>query len=155
VVVAAVLVLGLASAVTLGIPRLRRSVLPPVTDAVATIWTAFRTPRQLALIVGGNATVGLLYGYCLVACVLAFGATISFWTATALSVGLGTLSSLIPIPGGGVAVGSVGMSGLLVGLGISTQAAVAITLANQLTVTYLPAIPGWFATRHLLDNDYL
>ena len=155
VVVVAVLVLGLASAVTLGVPRLRRSVLPPVTDAVATIWTAFSTPRQLALIVGGNAAVGLLYGYCLVACVLAFGATISFWTATALSVGLGTLSSLIPIPGGGVAVGSVGMSALLVGLGISTEAAVAITLANQLTVTYLPAIPGWFATRHLLVNDYL
>jgi uncharacterized membrane protein YbhN (UPF0104 family) len=96
-----------------------------------------------------------MYGFCLLACVLAFGATISFWTATALSIGLGTLSSLIPIPGGSAAVGAVGMSGLLVGLGISTEAAVAITLANQLAVTYLPAIPGLFATRHLLIHDYL
>ena len=151
----AVVALGLASAIALGVPRLRRSVLPPVTDAVTTIWTAFRTPRQLALIFGGNAAVGLMYGFCLLACVLAFGATISFWTATALSIGLGTLSSLIPIPGGSAAVGAVGMSGLLVGLGISTEAAVAITLANQLAVTYLPAIPGLFATRHLLIHDYL
>ena len=28
-------------------------------------------------------------------------------------------------------------------------------LANQLAFYYLPAVPGWFATRHLLRRDYL
>lgn len=66
-----------------------------------------------------------------------------------------TLAALIPIPGGGVAVGAVGLSGVLAGLANPPEAAVAITLANQLAVTYLPAIPGWVATRHLLQHHYL
>lgn len=146
---------GVVGAVAFGVPRLRRSVLPPVVDAINTIWTALRTPRQLALIVGGNVAVALLYAFCLLACAHAFGATIDFWTAMAVSIGLGTLSSLVPVPGGSAAVGAVGLSGVLVGLGARTEAAVAITLANQLAVTYLPAIPGWVATRHLLDHGYL
>jgi uncharacterized membrane protein YbhN (UPF0104 family) len=151
----AVVGLGLASAVTLGVPRLRRIVVPPVADALSTIWKAFRTPRQLALLVSGKAAASLLYGFCLLACGLAFGTSISIWTTTALTIALGSLSALIPVPGGGTAVGAVGLSGLLVGLGIHTQTAVAITLTNQLVVTYLPAIPGWFATRHLISGDYL
>jgi uncharacterized membrane protein YbhN (UPF0104 family) len=151
----AVIAVGVASAVTFGVPRLRRIVVPPVVDALSTIWKAFRTPRQLGLLVGGKAAASLLYGYCLVACGLAFGISMSLWTATALTIALGTLSALIPVPGGSAAVGAVGLSGLLVGLGIPAQTAVAITLANQLVVTYLPALPGWFATRHLIDGDYL
>jgi uncharacterized membrane protein YbhN (UPF0104 family) len=146
---------GVVGAVAFGVPRLRRSVLPPVVDAINTIWTALRTPRQLALIVAGNVAVALLYAFCLLACARAFGATIDFWTAMAVSIGLGTLSSLVPVPGGSAAVGAVGLSGVLVGLGVRTEAAVAITLANQLAVTYLPAIPGWVATRHLLNHGYL
>jgi uncharacterized membrane protein YbhN (UPF0104 family) len=99
--------------------------------------------------------VALLYAFCLLACARSFGATIDIWTAMAVSTGLGTLASLIPVPGGSAAVGAVGLSGVMVGLGIRTEAAVAITLANQLTVTYLPAVPGWVATRHLLRHGYL
>jgi hypothetical protein len=32
---------------------------------------------------------------------------------------------------------------------------VAGVLANQLVFYYLPAIPGWFATRDLVRRDYL
>jgi len=73
----------------------------------------------------------------------------------AVSLGVGTLVALTPVPGGGTAAGAVGLAGVLAGLGLSTQAAVAITLANQLVVTFIPALPGWFATRHLLRRNYL
>jgi glycosyltransferase 2 family protein len=146
---------GVIAAVAFGVPRLRRSVLPPVVDAINTIWTALRSPRQLALIVGGNTAVAVLYAFCLLACVGAFDATIDFWTAMAVSIGLGTIAALIPVPGGSAAFGAIGLSGVLVGLGIRTEAAVAITLANQLAVTYIPAFPGWVATRHLLHHSYL
>jgi hypothetical protein len=79
----------------------------------------------------------------------------SFWTLLAVSIGVGTLSALVPIPGGGTAVGSLGIAGALAGLGVSTGVAISAALANQLTVNYLPAAPGWFATRHLLKHDYL
>lgn len=150
-----VVTLGLVAAVAFGIPRLRRAVLPPVEQALSTIWTALRSRRQLSLIIGGNLGVSLLYGCCLLFCLHAFDANLSFWTVLAVSIGVGTVASLIPIPGGSAAAGALGLTGVLVGLGLSTEAAVAATLANQLTVTYLPAIPGWFATRHLLARNYL
>jgi len=33
--------------------------------------------------------------------------------------------------------------------------AIAAVLVNQIVVNYLPAIPGWVATRHLMKRDYL
>jgi tRNA A-37 threonylcarbamoyl transferase component Bud32/uncharacterized membrane protein YbhN (UPF0104 family) len=151
----AVLGLGVLAAVGFGIPRLRRAVLGPAREALSTIVTVVRTPRQVALIVGGNVAVSTLYTGCLMSCLLAFGASLSFWTALAMSIGVGTLGALVPVPGGGATVGSLGLAGALSAIGVPTQVAVAATLANGLAVTYLPAVPGWFATRHLLRADYL
>jgi glycosyltransferase 2 family protein len=150
-----VLTIGVLAAATMGVPRLRQAVLPPVKEAAGTIWTALRTPRQLALIVGGNLTVSLLYGFCLLCCLRAFGGNLSFWSLLGVSIAVGTFAALVPLPGGSTAVGSVGLAGALTALGVSTQVAVAATLANQLAVTYLPAAPGWFATQHLLKHDFL
>lgn len=139
----------------LGVPRMRHAVLPPVKEAASTIWSAIRSLRQVSLIVGGNLLVSLLYTFCLLACLHAFGVTLPFWTALAVYIGIGSLAALMPIPGGSAVVGGVGLTGVLIGLGVPTDAAVAATLANQLTVNYLPALPGWFATRHLLRHGYL
>ena len=109
----AFLVLGVGTAVTLGVPRLRRTVVPPVVEAASTIWTALRSLRQVALMVGGNMAVSLMFGFCLLCCVRAFGGDLSYWTLLAVTIGVGTLSALIPVPGGGSAVGSVGMAGVL------------------------------------------
>jgi len=97
----------------------------------------------------------VLYATTLMWCMRAFGGTLEFWTAVALSIGIGTLAALIPVPGGATAVGSVGLAGALAALGSPTNVVAAATLANQLVVSYVPAVPGWFATRHLLRRDYL
>jgi uncharacterized membrane protein YbhN (UPF0104 family) len=70
-------------------------------------------------------------------------------------VGISGIAALIPIPGGGTALSAVGLSGALVAVGVPQAAAVGAVLANQLIVTYLPAIPGWFATEDLIRRDYL
>jgi uncharacterized membrane protein YbhN (UPF0104 family) len=62
---------------------------------------------------------------------------------------------LVPIAGGGAAVSTVGMTGALTALGVSQGAAVAAVLLNQLVVSYIPAVPGWIATRDMLRRDYL
>jgi uncharacterized membrane protein YbhN (UPF0104 family) len=87
--------------------------------------------------------------------VRAFGGQLSFWTLLSVSIAVGTFAALVPVPGGGTAVGSVGMAGVLTALGVETQVAVATALAYQLAVNYLPAAPGWFATQDLLKRDYL
>ena len=62
---------------------------------------------------------------------------------------------MVPIPGGNVAVGTIGMTGALTAVGISNEVAVAAVLLNQIVVNYVPAVLGWFATKHLLDHDYI
>jgi undecaprenyl-diphosphatase len=155
VALATVLVAGVIVALVMGLPMLRRMVVPPVRHAVAAIWGAVRSPRRLALLLGGNLAAAILYGACLSACLEAFGAHVSFWTVVALDVAISGIASLIPIPGGGTALSAVGLSGALVALGVAQEAAVGAVLANQLIVTYLPAIPGWFATEDLIRRDYL
>jgi uncharacterized membrane protein YbhN (UPF0104 family)/tRNA A-37 threonylcarbamoyl transferase component Bud32 len=150
-----IVILGVAAAIAFGIPRLRRAILPPVEQAVAVIWAATRSRRQLSLIVVGNLVATLMTSFCLLCCLYAFGATLSFWTVVAITIAVGTIAALVPVPGGGSAVGAVGLTGLLAGLGVHAETAVAVTFAFQLTVTYLPALPGWLATRHLLHHDYL
>jgi uncharacterized membrane protein YbhN (UPF0104 family) len=88
-------------------------------------------------------------------CLYAFGGEMNFWTLLAINIFVGTIASLVPIPGGGTAVASVGMSGALTAAGISTEIAVAAVLANQLVANFIPAVPGWFATNNLLHDDYL
>ncbi len=155
VVFVVVVIAGAAVGVGFGVPRLRRTLLEPVREAASAVWTTVRTPRLVALIVGGNIGVSVLYATTLMWCMRAFGGTLEFWTALALSIGIGTLAALIPVPGGATAVGSVGLAGALAALGSPTNIAAAATLANQLVVSYIPAVPGWFATRHLLRHDYL
>jgi uncharacterized membrane protein YbhN (UPF0104 family) len=104
---------------------------------------------------GGNIAVALLFGLSLSACLVAFGAHASVWSVIAVAVGISGIAALVPIPGGGTAVSAVGMSGALVALGVPQVAAVGAVLANQVVATYLPAIPGWFATRDLVKRDHL
>jgi uncharacterized membrane protein YbhN (UPF0104 family) len=149
------LALGVATAAILGIPRLRRAALPPIEHGAGAIFDALRSPRRILLLVAGNVVAAVLYGFCLQACLVAFGAHLSFWSLLAANIFLGTIASLIPIPGGGTAVASVGLSGALVAFGVPTEVAVAAVLANQLVANYLPAVPGWFATTHLIRRGYV
>ena len=150
-----VAVVGVASAIVLTIPKLRATAVPPVKRAMATMWAAIRSPRQVVLLLGGNVLATLLSTWCLQACLVAFGGDVSFWALLAANVGVVTIASIVPIPGGGTAVGTVGLSAVLVSYGVNEQVAVAAVLANQLVFYYLPAVPGWFATQHLARHDYL
>ncbi len=151
VVVVLVFVVGLV----LGIPKLRKYVVPPTKAAAATIWAAVRSPRRVALLLGGNAINALMYAAVYACCIAAFGGSINFWTLLSLNIIISTLASLVPIPGGNTAVSSVGMSGALAAVGVPTSIAVAAVLADQLVSSFLPAVPGWWATNDLLHDDYL
>ena len=150
-----VLVGALAVGLILGVPKIREAVVPPVKSAMSTIWEAVRSPRRLVLLFGGNFINALMYAAVLDACVVAFGGSVNYWTLLAINILVGTIASLIPIPGGGTAVGAVGMTGALTAVGVSTDVAVAAVLANQLVSSFIPAVPGWFATRNLMNDGYL
>jgi undecaprenyl-diphosphatase len=150
-----VLVVGVAMAVIFGVRRIRNRVLPPIQRALATVWDAVKTPSRLALLIGGNVVAQCLYAASLLACVHAYGASINFWTLLALNIGISVIASLVPVPGGGTAVRAVGLAGMITAFGVATAAASAAVLTHQLAVTYLPAIPGWFATNDLVKKRML
>ena len=144
-----------ASAVVIAIPVLRRRVLPPVSRGVRTIVEVLRSPRQLALLIGGSALAYVLYGLALAATLRAFGVTASIWELIAANLGVTLVAALVPFPGGGTAVSSVGLSGALVAIGVPETAAVGGVLLHQLLSQYVPALPGWLALRSLVAHDEL
>jgi undecaprenyl-diphosphatase len=150
-----VFVLGVTAAFVLGIRRLRAAVIPPIRRAGLTVWQATKSPGRLSLLIVGNVVTQCLSACALLACLAAFGHTVNFWTLIALNIGMSTIASLVPIPGGGTAVRSIGLAGLLTSVGVPSAAAAAAVLTNQLVTTYLPAVPGWFATRDLVHAGYL
>ena len=155
VVLIAIVVIFVAIGIIWGVPRLRTAIVPPVKSAASTIWEAVRSPRQLALLVIGNFGVSLLYGFVLLACIAAYGGHVNYWSMLAYNIGISTIASLIPVPGGGAAVSSIGMSGALVTLGVPEAVAVAAILTQQLVVSYIPAIPGWWASNDLLKRSVI
>lgn len=151
-----VIVVGLvAAAIIFGVPKVRKIVLPPLTSAMHTMREAMKSPKRVALLLGGNMINSLMYALVLLICIEAFGGSLNYWTVLALNIFIGTIASLVPIPGGGTAVASVGMSGALTAVGVPTEIAVAAVLANQLVANFIPAVPGWFATQNLLHESYL
>jgi uncharacterized membrane protein YbhN (UPF0104 family) len=148
-------VLVVAVAVVAGVRKLREAVVPPVARATSSVWNAIKQPSRLALLVGGNVVAQCLYATSLLACLHAFGGSVDFFTLLALNIGVSTIASLVPIPGGGTAVSAIGLSGMLVTFGVPEATVAAAVLAHQLAVSYLPAIPGWFATRDLMHKGLL
>ena len=151
-VMAAILV---CSVIVLIVPALRRKVMPPVSKGFHAIFDVLRSPRQIALLVGGSALAYVLYGLALTATLRAFGQSPSIWELIAANLGVTLVAALVPFPGGGTAVSSVGLSGALVALGIPETAAVGAVLVHQLISQYVPAVPGWLALRSLVAHEEL
>jgi len=135
-----------------GVPRLRNAIVPPVKSAAATVWEAVRSPRRLGLLLAGNFGVSIVYGFVLYACIAAYGGSVNYWAMLAANIGVSTIASLVPVPGGNTAVATIGMSGALVALGVSDAVAVSAILTQQLVVSYIPAVPGWWASNDLLHR---
>ncbi|MGC8511846.1 MAG: lysylphosphatidylglycerol synthase domain-containing protein [Acidimicrobiales bacterium] len=147
-----VVLLALAIVAAVELQHVQAKSLKPIKLGLATIVDTLRSPRQLALLLFGKAGASLLYGACLLACIQAFDADVSYWTALAVSIGVSSVAAVIPLPGGNTGAGTVGVTGVLVALGVHSQTALAVSIANQLAVNYIPAVPGWFATRDLLHK---
>jgi uncharacterized membrane protein YbhN (UPF0104 family) len=150
-----VLLVGVVVAILFGVPRFRRRVWPSTKRGLAVIATALRSRRQVVLLVVGNLLAASMSALCLFACVRAYDGRVSYWSILLANVVVGTVASLIPIPGGNTLVSAIGLSTALVAFGVSETTAVAAVITQQLIATYLPALPGWFATKDMLRHQLL
>ena len=153
VLVAAVLI-GVALAIA-PIRRFARDKLwPQVVGALRNIWGILSTPRQLFLILGGSIGAQLLYSLCLLACLTAYGGSLSVAEIVFVNTSASFLASLVPVPGG-IGVMEAAMVGGLTAFGIPPEIATATVVTHRLFTTYLPPIWGNFATKKLIADGYL
>jgi uncharacterized membrane protein YbhN (UPF0104 family)/tRNA A-37 threonylcarbamoyl transferase component Bud32 len=145
----------LVSLVTLAVRPLRRRLVPPLVKGWHSTLDLVRSPRKLALLLGGSVLAYLLFGLALFACVVAFGHAPSVLSVLAASVGVQLVAALVPFPGGGAAVSSVGLAGALIAVGVPEASAVGSVLLNQLLIVFLPAVLGWLALRSLVRTQSL
>jgi hypothetical protein len=84
--------------VVLGVPRVRKHVLPPTRNALSAVWSVLRSPHRLALLLGSNNLIALMTAAVYEACLAAFGASANFWTLVSLLIVMTTIASLVPNP---------------------------------------------------------
>jgi uncharacterized membrane protein YbhN (UPF0104 family) len=150
-----VFLVGVCIAIAVGVPRFRRRTVPPTRRGWETVKAALRSPRQIVLLVAGNLAAAGMSALCLDAAVRAYGGDVSYWQLLVANIIVGTVASLIPVPGGNTLVSAVGLSGALLMFGVPETVAVAGVVTQQLIATYLMALPGWFATNDMLRHGYL
>jgi uncharacterized membrane protein YbhN (UPF0104 family) len=153
VAVIAVVAIGIVVVV----PRLRRFVVHWVrrlaTEAVQGV-RGLRSPRRLAMLLGGNLATEVLFASVLGVFVLALGHSVGLGALLLTNISVALLSGLLPVPGGiGVAEGGLTLG--LVQAGVPEEAAFAAVLAYRLSTFYLPPLWGYAAMRWLERNDHL
>ena len=144
--------------IAVSIPRLRRfvreKVWPQVMSAVRNIWGILTTPRQLGLILGGSVGAQLLYSFCLLSCLHAYGGSLSVGEIIFVNTSASFLASMVPVPGG-IGVAEAAMVAGLTAFGIPPEMATATVITHRLFTTYLPPIWGNYATKRLISDGYL
>ena len=154
IVLIAAVVIGIALAIA-PLRRFARDKLwPQVTGALRNIWGILTTPRQLFLILGGSIAAQLLYSLCLLACLNAYGSTLSVAEIVFVNTSASFLASLVPVPGG-IGVMEAAMVSGLTAFGIPPEIATATVVTHRLFTTYLPPIWGNFAAKKLIADGYL
>ncbi len=147
-------VIGIAFA----IPWVRRvaseKVWPQVVVALRNIWGILTTPRQLGLILGGSIAAQLLYSFCLLACLHAYGASLSVGEIIFVNTSASFLAGLVPVPGG-IGVAEATLVAGLTAFGIPPEIATATVITHRLFTTYLPPIWGSYAMKRLIAEGYL
>lgn len=154
VVFVVAVVAGIAWAIRPVRRLLRQKVWPQVVGAARNIWGILTTPRQLFMIIGGSVAAQLLYSLCLLACLTAYGASLSVAQIVFVNTSASFLASLVPVPGG-IGVMEAAMVSGLTAFGIPPEIATATVVTHRLFTTYLPPIWGNFATKKLISDGYL
>jgi uncharacterized membrane protein YbhN (UPF0104 family)/tRNA A-37 threonylcarbamoyl transferase component Bud32 len=156
-IVAVIVAVVVAVAIVLVVPKWRRFVLGKASELLREGWAAvrnIRSPRRIAMLLGGNLASELLFATSLGLFALAFGYHIPLVELLLINTATSLLAGVMPIPGGiGVTEGALTIG--LTAAGVPESAAFAIAILYRVACFYLPPIWGWFAFRWLQRNDHL
>ena len=147
-VILLIVVGGIAIAVALVVPKLRRRlrgvVQPQIGAAKENLKGILTTPRKAAMLFGGNLVTQLLFALMLEAALHAYGQSLPLLQVVLVNSLASLLGGMAPVPGG-MGVVEAGLIGGFTAAGIPQTEAVAATFTARLFTAYLPPIWGWFA----------
>ena len=153
-----VVIAAIAVGITFVIPKLRHTVSekiwPQFVAGAHNLWHVVSTPRQLFLVLGGCFGAQILYSLALGASLAAYGGSLPFGELLFVTTGAGFLASIVPVPGG-IGVAEASLIAGLTAFGVSPEVASAAVITYRLFTTYLPPIPGSYATKWLVANGDL
>lgn len=154
--IAALVVVVAASVVLLVKPirvRVSQRVLRLLGEAKEAV-RGLHQPRRLGLLFGGNFGTEIVTAASLGLFALGLGFPIGFGELLLISIGVGLLSGLMPVPGG-IGVAEAGLTYGLVLAGVPDEAAFSVALLSRISSFYLPPLWGFPAMRWLERRQYL
>jgi len=158
IILAVVVLIGVAAGVALAVPRLRRLAAAKLRPRLRDIWGNVRqlaaSPRKLVLLVGGSFAMELLVAMALSVSLRAFGDHLRLPTLIVVITLAGIVGGASPSPGG-MGVVEAGMILGLTAAGVSEADATAAVFIQRLFTSYLPPIWGWFTLVWMRRREYL
>ena len=140
--------------VVLGVPKLRRRIVPGVKEIVLELKGSLTDPRRAAMLLGGLVTKKLLFALTLGTILTAYGEPLPLATVIFVNTAVSWFAGVFPVPGG-IGVAEAGFVFGLTAFGVPETTALAVALTHRLYTTYLPSIAGFFTLKRLEGNGYL
>ena len=158
VILVVVLAVAAFAGLAFFVPKLRRyvheKIRPQLASGLRNLWSVLTTPRKLTLVLGGSLGAQILNTLGLAAALAAYGGHLSLGELLFVVTGAGFLSSMVPVPGG-IGVAEASLIAGLTAFGVNPTTAAAAVVTYRLFTTYLPPIPGSYATKWLVAHGDL
>jgi uncharacterized membrane protein YbhN (UPF0104 family) len=157
-VLLALLALIVVALVAMAVPLSRRIIIarlrPMVSTTLPRVLQMLRSPRRLALGLGGALLLNLAYAGALFAAVRAYGGDLAYPTVGFVYLAAGAIAAAAPTPGGIGAVEAALAAGLTT-TGLPGSTAVSAALLFRVVTFWLPVLPGWASFAWLQRKDAL
>ena len=158
VILAVILVAGIAAALIALVPRFRRLASRRIRPHLLNIWANVKTiatePRKLVYVLTGSALAQLLVILALGTSLHSVGQHASIATLITVNTFAGLIGGAVPIPGG-LGVVEAGLIAGLTAAGIPQDQAVAAVLIQRFFTSYLPPVWGWATLAWMRRREYV
>jgi uncharacterized membrane protein YbhN (UPF0104 family) len=148
------IVLALVVAAVAAVPPLRKKILPPIRNAMSSLWAVVSDRHKRLQLFGGNLAAETIYALSLGATCLAYGVHLSLAALILANTSASAFSGLIPVPGG-VGAAEASMTAVLASLGVDNSTAFSIAFTQRLCTYYLPPAWGYLSLRWLTRKGYV
>jgi len=158
IILAVILVAGIAATLIALVPRLRRLVSRQIRPHLLNIWANVKAiasePRKIVYVLAGSTLAQLLVILALGASLHAVGEHASIATLITVNTLAAILGGAVPVPGG-LGVVEAGLIAGLTAAGIPQDQAVAAVLIQRFFTSYLPPVWGWATLAWMRRREYV